>query len=237
MLTDTCLLLLVKYPERGKVKTRLAEDTGATIATDLYENFVLDILATLRKSRLKIIVCFHPTSAFRRFQRWLGTGYEYMPQRGADHGDRLLNSFVDAFPRGFENAIAIASDVPDLPENILLEASRALQSYDAVIGPSPDGGYYIIGFKRVSFLPGAFHGIEWSTDLVLKQTISKISEGGCSCYYLPSWADIDTICELRSLLKRSNPDLNSSNTMRYLQKHKEAINRRIISSDEDKVLQ
>jgi rSAM/selenodomain-associated transferase 1 len=229
---------LVKYPERGKVKTRLAEHVDVTITTELYSNFVLDVLATLGKSRLKMIVCFHPTGAFRRFQRWLGTEYEYMPQRGANHGDRLLNSFVDAFSRGFESAIAIASDVPDLPGNILLEASRALQSCDAVIGPSPDGGYYLIGFKRVSFLPGAFQEIEWSTDLVSKQTISKLNEGGCSCHVLPSWVDIDTISELRSLLEeRSHPDFNSSNTMRYLLKHKEAITQGDISSDEQKVLQ
>ena len=238
MRSDTCLLLLVKYPERGKVKTRLAEHIGVTIATELYKNFVLDILATLGKSRLKMIVCFHPTGALRRFQRWLGTEYEYMPQRGANHGDRLLNSFVDAFSRGFDNAIAIASDVPNLPGNILLEANRALQSCDAVIGPSPDGGYYLIGFRRLSFLPGALKGIEWSTDQVSKQTISKLNEGGCSCYALPSWADIDTICELISLLKeRRNPDFNSSNTMRCLLKHEEAITQGDISSDEEKALQ
>ena len=220
--TDICALLLAKYPESGSVKVRLAQLIGDDLAVELYRNFVLDSLSMLNKSGVSFAICFYPADSLERFKAWLGTRYEYIPQRGRDLGERLKNGFTEAFSRGFSSAMAIGSDSPDLPEGILLEARDALKIHDVVIGPSPDGGYYLIGFKSDTFLPEAFEGITWSTEMVFRETMKRLKEAGRDVFILPPWNDVDTYDDLKALEKR-NSKFGSSETMRYILKHGEIL--------------
>lgn len=220
---DVCILLLVKYPEKGKVKVRLARRIGDDFVVELYRNFVLDSLSTLKRSGISFVICFYPADTLEKFKTWLGAHYEYIPQRGKDLGERLKNGFVDVFSRGFMSAMAIGSDSPDLPEDILEEAQEALEMHDVVIGPSPDGGYYLIGFKLNKFLPEAFDGITWSTEVVFRETIERLKEVGRDVFILPPWNDVDEFDDLKGLGKR-NSNFCSSETMKDLLQHREILN-------------
>lgn len=216
----TCFLLFVKYPEKGKVKVRLTHNLQEDVVVELYRNFILDILSMLDRLGLLFIVYFDPPDALQKFQMWLGVQIDYFPQIGTDLGEKLSNSFEEVFSRGFERVIAIASDVPDLPDKMLLEARDALKKHDAVIGPSPDGGYYLIGFQRTSFLPMVFKGIEWSAETVFRDTCVRLKEARQDVYFLEPWADVDTLKDLRNLIKnRKNSNFGSSKTMEYIRRH------------------
>ena len=153
-----------------------------------------------------------------------GAGCEGIPQRGRDLGERLRNGFADAFSKGFRGAMAIGSDSPDLPEGIVIEAREALEVHDVVIGPSIDGGYYLIGFKPDTFLPKAFDGIAWSTDAVFRETVDRLKEAALDVLILPPWSDVDTLDDLIVLCKGGrNPSFNSSETMKYVLQHAEIL--------------
>ena len=109
------------------------------------------------------------------------------------------------------------SDIPDLPESILSEAFRSLDDHDAVLGPARDGGYYLIGFRRDTFVPDVFRGIEWSTDRVFAETRRKLEQATRSVYLLPEWSDVDTPEDLRDLKERNEGTaFAKSRTMKYL---------------------
>ena len=174
--TKTCILLLLKYPEEGYVKSRLAKQIRGTIVVELYRNFIFDILSMLKNTTLPIIILYSPPNAQKKFERMLGTHYEYIPQKGNNLGERLKNGFTHVYNKAWINAIALASDIPDRSEDIVLEACATVKNKDVVIGPSPDGGYYLIGFKRTTFFPEIFDKIAWSTNTVFQKTIERVKK-------------------------------------------------------------
>jgi rSAM/selenodomain-associated transferase 1 len=216
---DNCVLFFVKYPVQGKVKTRLAAKLGGQTVIELYKNFVLDTLSTIRKLNVPFRICFHPESAGDKVKEWLGEQYTYSTQEGSDLGQKMKNALARAFEEGFSRAILIGSDLPDLPVDYLIEALQSLESHHAVIGPSSDGGYYLIGFSKAHFLPDAFEGISWSTGKVFQQTNDVLKRHSSNVHILPQWSDIDTPADLRELIDRNkNTAFNKSKTFIYLLK-------------------
>ncbi len=211
----------MKYPELGEVKTRLAESIGSDKAAQLYQSFILDLLAKLESTRLPFAICFYPERKKELLMEWLGEGYEYIPQKGADLGERMAVAFLEAFARGHSRVILMGGDFPDLPQAFLEESLGALNTHDAVIGPAMDGGYYVIGFRHETFLGQAFEGIDWSTEGVFRQTLSILKDHRRQVYVLPVWNDIDTIEDLRQLAERSEDSgFTTSKTMSLLSKLK-----------------
>jgi uncharacterized protein len=214
---NACLVLLAKYPEKGKVKTRLHEQIDGDLVVELYKNFVLDMVSTINRSGIRHMICYRPKSDLKRFEKWLGFEHRYLPQRGWGMGQMLKNAFIDSYSRGLTSVIVMVSDCPDLTEGILREAIAALEDNDAVIGPSPDGGYYLIGFTRKAFSPKTFEAVTWSTERVFGETLSKLKDQGQRFYVLPNWPDVDTLADLRDLFERNQKsEFNSSKTMRML---------------------
>ncbi len=213
---ENCILFFVKYPEEGQVKTRLSAELNETIAVELYRSFVLDLLSMLEGPALPFRICFSPENSREKFIAWLGSKYSYMPQQGEDLGQRMKNALTQAYAQGFGRAIIIGSDSPDLPKKLIQKAFSSLEAHDAVIGPSYDGGYYLIGFRNDAFLPEAFHGIEWSTDTVFRETLEILKEAGLNVHELPEWQDIDTLADLKSMFRKNhNSEFRSSKTMSY----------------------
>jgi uncharacterized protein len=210
-------MIFVKLPEKGSVKTRLAKDLGHGFVRTLYGNFVLDLLETLAKVKWPIIIYFHPPESGNAVSKWLGKNYSYAPQKGVDLGESMKNAFKDAFADGFSKVIIIGSDLPDLQEYILDMAFSALHVNDIVIGPSADGGYYLIGFRHDSFLPEVFNGIVWGTDAVLKETLKILKEKNYKVHILPELRDVDTMEDLKALYER-NKDMAFANsrTMKFI---------------------
>lgn len=216
-----CILFFVKYPEKGVVKKRLAEEIGADAAVALYKNFVLDLLASVKGLSIPLRVCFYPEDHSEKFSLWLGAQYHFIPQKGRDLGERMKNAFSQAFEHGFRKVILIGSDIPDLPMYIIDEAFLSLDTSDIVIGPACDGGYYLIGFRSDRFLPETFEGITWGKHTVLKETLEILRLKGKKVHSLPEWRDVDTLSDLKDLQKRNqNTFFSHSGTMAYISAHK-----------------
>jgi rSAM/selenodomain-associated transferase 1 len=215
-LKDRCILFFVRNPERGDVKTRLAATLGQNVARDLYCCFILDMLSALESTGFPIIICYYPADAFDDLKRIVGEGYAFQPQYGEDLGERMKNGMIDFFAQGFDPVIVIGSDIPDLPVAYIRESFAALETYDSVIGPSLDGGYYLIGFKQEGFLPGAFQGIGWGTDTVLIRTLDILRNNQRTAYLLPPLQDIDTLEDLKVGFEKYKHTLHCLRTMTYL---------------------
>jgi rSAM/selenodomain-associated transferase 1 len=215
-LNDRCILFFVRNPERGEVKTRLAATLGQNVARDLYCCFILDMLSALQRAGFPVIICYYPEDALDDLKGIVGEGYVFKSQHGADLGERMARSITDAFAQGFDRAIVIGSDIPDLPQAFIQESFAALETYDSVIGPAFDGGYYLIGFKQVSFLPEVFQGIEWGTDTVLTRTLSILGANERTAYLLPPLRDMDTVEDLKVLCEKHKNTPHCPRTMTYL---------------------
>ena len=194
---DRCLLFFIKNPEKGKVKTRLAAEVGDRMAVKLYKRFLLEMLITLNRGTFLFYLCYSPESPLSDLKDWLGGHYLYMAQSGEDLGERMKNGFLEAISMSFKRVVLIGSDIPDLPIQFIEEAFASLLEKDAVIGPSLDGGYYLIGFKNETFSPRAFEGIHWSTASVFEKTLTTLKQEGLTVHTLPPLRDIDTAEDLR----------------------------------------
>lgn len=194
---DRCLLFFVKNPEKGKVKTRLASAVGGEMAVRLYKRFLLEMLSTLNKGTFLFYLCFYPVDSLNDLKDWLGDHYLYMPQMGENLGERMKNGFAEAFSMNFKRVVLVGSDIPDLPLDFIEEAFTSLQEQDGVIGPSLDGGYYLIGFKNKSFSPRVFEGIHWSTESVFEKTLKVLKQEELTVHTLKPLRDIDTAGDLR----------------------------------------
>jgi uncharacterized protein len=211
-----CLLVFIKFPEKGKVKSRLSRAFDTDMVLSLYECFVFDILETLKKGTYSLKICFSPPEAYESIVRWIGRGYTYMPQKGDDLGERMKNAFMDTFSEGFSEVVLIGSDIPDLTVEVLHEAF-AFDLYTASIGPAADGGYYLIGFTNKTFLPEIFQGIKWGTGTVLKQTMELFKRHQYTVRELPVRHDIDRPEDVQGLYARNiDTDFAASRTMRFL---------------------
>ncbi|MGO9611653.1 MAG: TIGR04282 family arsenosugar biosynthesis glycosyltransferase [Dissulfurispiraceae bacterium] len=216
MLSENCILLFLRHPERGRVKSRLAKDLDKDSVFLLYDHFVLDLLATLEKRRYSLRICFHPPESERKVRDWLGEHYTYMPQHGQDLGERMKNAFIETFKSGGSKVVLIGSDVPDITTEIV-DAAFELDPYDAVIGPALDGGYYLIGFKHDTFLPYIFEGIKWGTSTVFEDTLHILESNDCQVKVLPEWRDVDFFDDLMDLFERNQDTaFAQSKTMTFL---------------------
>jgi rSAM/selenodomain-associated transferase 1 len=200
---DSCILLFAKSPAGGQVKTRLAAEIGEDFTVELYRRFVEDLISLIANLDVHLELCFYPPHTRLDFSEWLGEQYCYAPQVGDNLGERLKSAFDGAFEEDFSKVVAIGSDSPDLPQDFLRQAFKKLELHDVVIGPSSDGGYYLIGFSRTSFLPAAFDDIAWSTSNVCKQTLEILKRHSLNIHLLPEWYDVDTRSDLERLIARN----------------------------------
>lgn len=211
-----CLLLFIKSPEKGSVKARLSGDCNADFALSLYRNFVFDLLRTLESGSYRLKLYFHPPDALDNVSACFGKSYSYMPQKGKDLGERMKNAFCETFSEGFTKVLLIGSDVPDLTDSLISDAYQ-LNDCDAVLGPSFDGGYYLIGFKHDTFVPQIFEGMQWSTDRVFKDTWEVLAKKKYKVRVLPLKRDIDRLEDLRAFFEHNrNTRFADSATMAFI---------------------
>lgn len=214
------LMVFAKAPVEGAVKTRLAADIGTKAATKLYQAFVADLLGMLSNTAYPIQIHFSPPDAGLQMTEWLGAGYKLVPQAGSDLGERMAAAFAWAFSTNIKRAVLIGTDSPDLPESFIHEAFNALATHDAVMGPSHDGGYFLVGFTRQGFLPAAFRGVHWGTPAVFSETHQIFVQNDMPVRYLREWWDIDTHDDLIEFVRRqkTTPENTAPATTRLLHK-------------------
>ncbi len=185
------ILLFIKYPVPGKVKTRLTPFLTNQQATDLYKNMAEQTLKTLKDAKSNFTICYDPSTPLKLYREWLGEKLKFQPQRGCDLGTKMKNAFTDGFKRDFSRILLIGSDIPGVTPVLLKRAFKNLEKNDAVLGPAEDGGYYLIGFNKNKFLPEVFESIPWSTSAVLKDTLRVLMKRDYKVRLAPKLTDID----------------------------------------------
>ncbi len=193
------LIILAKAPRPKRVKTRLAAAIGSRAAADLQRAFLLDLLAatsTLR-SVTRFLGCW-PSPHHPVFEEIAARQpVTLFRQVGRTLGDRMAHALRFVLGLGVQEAVLLGSDSPTLPMAYVREAFRWLRQVPLVLGPSYDGGYYLIGASRQ--LPPVFDGIPWGTARVLALTLKAAEQAGVAYRLTPRWYDVDTPDDLRRL--------------------------------------
>lgn len=195
---EPVLVIMAKQPTVGQTKTRLCPPLTPVEAVALYEAMLRDtieLVAGLEGVRLAIAVT--PPEATDAFRRVSPPDAILLPVAGADIGECLNQVLGRLLAAGHSRAIAFNSDGPTLPATYLRQAITRLDSADVVLGPSEDGGYYLIGLKQPR--PELFREIEWSSERVTAQTLARAKAMGLSVALLPPWYDVDTAADLDRL--------------------------------------
>lgn len=198
-----CVIVFAKNPMPNQVKTRLIPTLSPEQAATLYTAFLTDWCDALAKlPDVDLILAYTPAEARSDLQVLIGNDAIYIPQIGADLGERLASATQWATEQGYIKILLVGSDSPTLPISYISKASTLLDSRDIVIGPSIDGGYYLIGFSATNIamtVPFIFEKIAWSTADVFQQTVASIRSLKATFGLLPPWYDIDTAEDLAFL--------------------------------------
>ena len=205
------LVIFAKAPIPGEVKTRLCPPLTHDEAATLHGSFVLDMLERSKTAVAKLklpldryLACA-PSSTLVFFKIMEERqGVKLIDQVGDDLEARLQHVFETMFERGYQRVFMVGTDVPSLPLHHYTQALALLEVNDLVLGPAFDGGYYLIGLKRM--VPDLFTGIPWSTKRVLAMTHEKATTLGLRIGLLPPWRDVDTIEDLKALIETSALD-------------------------------
>jgi rSAM/selenodomain-associated transferase 1 len=210
---EAALVIFAKAPIPGQVKTRLCPPLTPDEAATLHGSFVLDVLECSgraaypkgsRKGLLtldRFLACA-PSSDHVFFKIMEERhGVHLIDQVGEDLGSRMSQAFQVVFDMGYRKALIIGTDLPTLPESALRQAQDLLTDHDLVLGPSLDGGYYLIGLTKPA--PDLFTGIPWSTGHVCEATRTKADAMGLKTALLPTCRDVDTIEDLMAVIREA----------------------------------
>ena len=211
------LAIMAKAPRPGKVKTRLSPPLtphqAAAINTCFLRDTTMNIAGLTEETACAGVISYTPVGDEHLFDGLLPTGYYLIPQRGDGFGERLLTTAQDLFKCGFGSVCLIDSDSPTVPTEAFRMAVDALRRPGdrIVLGPSQDGGYYLIGMKQAH--AALFENITWSSAFVLSETVAAIRRIDVELVTLPLWYDVDdavTLSILRSeLIDGLQPDFTS----------------------------
>ena len=191
------LVVFVKHPTPGAVKTRLVPALGAETAAALYRALVEHVLAGTSPARgeYERLVFYAPREATQAMRRWL-VGVQLRHQAGEGLGERLTDAVARAFRRGAGRVAVIGSDAPSLTRADVTAAFAALDAADVVLGPAEDGGYSLVALRAPQ--PSLFEGIAWSSSRVLEQTLERTRAAGLRVARLETRRDLDTLEDLRA---------------------------------------
>lgn len=198
--------MFAKFWEPGKVKTRLASDIGPERASEIYLAFCQTLLARLSNAADERSIVYAPAERKNEFLTVAQDTWQIVPQTKGDLGRRMSEFFHAKLAEPQTKVVVIGSDCLDIDVALIDQAFAALNEVDVVLGPSEDGGYYLIGMS--TFRPEVFVDIAWSTESVMSQTLERIANNDISHTLLPSLNDIDDLGDLEQLL--SNLQANSS---------------------------
>ena len=194
--SPAAVLVFVRAPVAGRVKTRLAAEIGDAAALRVYrrlaEHAVSAALAVAPPAAVR--VHYTPTDAGPAVRAWLGDGPEYLPQAEGELGARLHQAFAEGFAAGFGRIVVVGSDLPELTAERIGRALAVLETEPAVLGPARDGGYWLLGLREMA--AGAFDGMPWSTGRLLDATLARLRASGVEPALLETLADVDTADDL-----------------------------------------
>ena len=182
---EPLIIVFLKAPRPGAVKTRLAQSIGPEAACQAYIEMCRSVLETLRDFN-RVQIRFTPDDAHQEIQQLLQPGWNIAPQGNGNLGDRMERAFQETVGP----AILIGTDCPAIEASDVDKALSALDSHPIVIGPARDGGYWLIGMREYN--ANLFRGINWSTQTVFEETMARAEQSNLSVYSLRELSDIDT---------------------------------------------
>lgn len=207
LIQDGLIVIIAKAPRPGKVKTRLCPPLSHYQAAVLYTAFLLDTVELALKVRGAKVKLICPTAEdASELKNFLPQTVGYFVQDIPGLTGALTEGFVKGLAAGFSKVLCISSDNPTLPGDYLDEALQSLETNEVALGPTDDGGYYLIGAKKT--YPSLLNDMVWSTDTVMSETMRRAEEAGLQVQVLPGWYDLDTGVEL----ERFREELKSQKT-------------------------
>jgi rSAM/selenodomain-associated transferase 1 len=195
------LALFAKHWRRGHVKTRLAAVVGDEQACELYRCFLRTSLTRLSRQGDRRFLVYSPPASTAEFRQFVGRrSWQLRPQVGGDLGARLSYDVQQSFDSGTARLVILGADSPTVPLDHVGRAFKLLESHEVVLGPTKDGGYYLIGLSRPQ--PELFAEIDWGTDRVWSQTMERLESVFTSprVAILPRWYDVDRPADLQRLV-------------------------------------
>ena len=193
------LIIFLKAPVKGSVKTRLASQIGDDLALKAYQAMTGDLRENLMEYE-PLTWYFFDDPAGASLLKSPVSGERIRRQTGHDLGEKMSNAFADVFREQVDLAVLIGSDIPYLDRSLVDEFFSRLTEHPLVLGPSRDGGYYLIGFQRRHFASRVFQNIAWSTATVFKETLQRAKESRLTAYSGKMLEDVDTLEDLRSVM-------------------------------------
>ncbi|HEX7955938.1 MAG TPA: TIGR04282 family arsenosugar biosynthesis glycosyltransferase [Pyrinomonadaceae bacterium] len=193
-------ILMVKAPRAGAVKTRLTPPLSAAEAAALAACFARDTLACLRRAAREVVVAYAPSDGRAELEALFSTdGLHWLEQRGAGLGERIEAAVAHAAALGHGPVVVVGADSPTLPPAFVARAVGALAAgeADVALGPTEDGGYYLVGLRRPAV--GLFRNVPWSTPRAYRETADNAERDGLRTLELPRWYDVDTPADLLRL--------------------------------------
>lgn len=187
------LIIIAKYPAKENVMTRLKgsmpDDKRLELCTSLLKKTVFTLRST---PSVDTFIAFAPLHSEEYFSRF-GVKLIALPA-GGDLGLRMCHAFEEVFEKGYDRAVLVGTDIPDLSDTIIKRAFDILSQHDIVFGPAKDGGYYLIGMKRL--IREVFEGVVWSSDETLGMSLEIAGHCGHSVAFTDTLSDIDTVEDL-----------------------------------------
>ena len=184
------LIVFTRYPEPEKTKTRLIPALGAEGAAKLQLQLTEHAITEVKKLTKEISTAVYYAGGSQELMKsWLGNDLNYCPQHEKDLGNRMKLAFEDSVKLGFSRAVIIGIDCPDLNIEVIANAFESLDENDLVLGEASDGGYYLIGLKKI--IPELFQDIPWGTNKVLSKTRIIAQQLKLNTAILPVLSDID----------------------------------------------
>lgn len=191
---DNAVILFARDPVLGKVKTRLSPFLDDATILKLYTCFLQDSLDKVGQvGNADRFVGVAPADQSGFFSRTLGSDIRLFVQEGEDLGDKMRRAIQDRFEEGYKRVVIIGSDSPSLPVSYIDQAFAC--DKDLVLGPSTDGGYYLIGMREK--VVEVFDGVSWGTETVLRETCERLVQSGAGLELLPVWYDVDSPEDLK----------------------------------------
>lgn len=194
------LIIFARNPVRGKVKTRLAATMGDDKALSIYQSLLEHTVQITQQLPYDCYVFY--ADGISKNDVWPDDLYLKKNQEGKDLGQRMLHAFDTLFQQGYQKIIIIGTDCFELSSFILLDAFTALDEKEVVIGPSEDGGYYLLGMRQ--FFPFLFEEKAWSTDSVYSSTVQQLVIQNIRYEILPILNDIDTEDDWKQYLQQQS---------------------------------
>jgi rSAM/selenodomain-associated transferase 1 len=196
--SERALVFMTKWPEPGRAKTRLAPPLTPVEAADLARCFLLDTLDAAEETGFDRLLGFSPASAWRQFRDLVGSEVGLIPAEAGELGGALRLAQRTALAAGYREVALVASDLPHLAAERYQEAFALLDAADVVIGPSGDGGYYLLAARAAT--PTLFDGIAWSTATVYERTLECAAEANLRVGAIAGCDDVDGAADLLPLL-------------------------------------